>query len=98
MGDPGPGLTPPSHYFFFGPRGTGKSTWLKQRYPDALWIDLLAPDVQRELAARPEGLRRRLALSYVALYLREEVQMEGIVRNIGAFARFLSRAWEWRRA
>jgi predicted AAA+ superfamily ATPase len=27
--------------------------------------------------------------AYVSLYLREEVQMEGIVRNIGSFARFL---------
>jgi predicted AAA+ superfamily ATPase len=27
--------------------------------------------------------------AYVALYLREEVQMEGLVRNIGAFSRFL---------
>jgi predicted AAA+ superfamily ATPase len=27
--------------------------------------------------------------SYVALYLKEEVQMEGLVRNIGAFSRFL---------
>jgi predicted AAA+ superfamily ATPase len=27
--------------------------------------------------------------SYVALYLREEVQMEGLVRNIGNFSRFL---------
>lgn len=27
--------------------------------------------------------------AYSALYLREEVQMEGLVRNIGAFARFL---------
>ena len=27
--------------------------------------------------------------SYVALYLREEVQMEGLVRNIGAFNRFM---------
>jgi uncharacterized protein len=27
--------------------------------------------------------------SYAALYLREEVQMEGLVRNIGNFARFL---------
>lgn len=26
---------------------------------------------------------------YAALYLREEVQMEGLVRNVGAFARFL---------
>jgi len=27
--------------------------------------------------------------SYAALYLREEVQMEGLVRNIGSFSRFL---------
>jgi len=27
--------------------------------------------------------------SYAALYLREEVQMEGLVRNIGNFSRFL---------
>ncbi len=27
--------------------------------------------------------------SYVALYLREEVQLEGLVRNVGSFARFL---------
>lgn len=27
--------------------------------------------------------------SYIALYLREEVQMEGLVRNIGNFSRFL---------
>jgi len=27
--------------------------------------------------------------AYAALYLREEVQMEGLVRNIGAFSRFL---------
>ena len=32
---------------------------------------------------------RETLASYVALYLREEVQMEGIVRNIGAFSRFL---------
>ena len=27
--------------------------------------------------------------SYVSLYLREEVQVEGLVRNIGSFSRFL---------
>lgn len=32
---------------------------------------------------------RETLASYVALYLREEVQMEGIVRNISAFSRFL---------
>lgn len=173
-------------FFLFGPRGTGKSTWLKQHYPDAVMIDLLAPEVFRLYSAKPERLREiadgaegkiiiiyeiqkipelldvvhdlienRMGLqfiltgssarklkrtgvdllagraiittmhpfmaselkesfslveslqiglvplitsspkpaetlaSYVALYLREEVQMEGIVRNIGAFNRFL---------
>jgi predicted AAA+ superfamily ATPase len=44
-------------FFLFGPRGTGKSTWLRQNAPDALFIDLLEPDVARELTARPERLR-----------------------------------------
>jgi predicted AAA+ superfamily ATPase len=30
--------------------------------------------------------------SYLSLYLQEEVQMEGLVRNIGAFSRFLESA------
>ena len=178
---------PPDSYFLFGPRGTGKSTWLRQAYPDALWVDLLQPERHRQLSARPERLRELIAGSpgrevcvidevqkapelldvvhdliergdgprfvltgssarklkrsgvdllagrallrslhpfmaaemgdrfdldralrlglvplvwdatdpaatlkaYVGLYLREEVQMEGAVRQIGAFARFL---------
>lgn len=47
---------PGQSFFLFGPRGTGKSTWLRQALPDALFIDLLQPDVARELAARPERL------------------------------------------
>ena len=46
-----------SSYFLFGPRGTGKSTWLRAQNKDALWIDLLQPDVHRHYAARPERLR-----------------------------------------
>ncbi|MBI4230792.1 MAG: ATP-binding protein [Planctomycetes bacterium] len=50
-------LTSPSGSFFlFGPRGTGKSTWLRSRFPDSTVVDLLAPDAQRRLAARPEAL------------------------------------------
>lgn len=48
---------PRQSFFLFGPRGTGKSTWLRATLPDALIIDLLQPDVVRELAARPERLR-----------------------------------------
>lgn len=51
-------IEPPRQSFFlFGPRGTGKSTWLRQTLPDALVVDLLQPDVARELTARPERLR-----------------------------------------
>ncbi|MCF6289537.1 MAG: AAA family ATPase [Desulfobacterales bacterium] len=177
---------PQQSYFLFGPRGTGKSTWLKQHYKSSEMIDLLSPEVFRVYSASPERLRevvrgaksktiiidevqkipelldvvhqlieegsgrqfiltgssarklkrtgvdllagraiiktmhpfmaaeigksfsltdslqiglvplithsaspRETLDSYVALYLKEEVQMEGAVRNIGAFSRFL---------
>lgn len=32
---------PDRSYFLFGPRGTGKSTWLKSHYKDAYFVDLL---------------------------------------------------------
>lgn len=47
--------------FVFGPRGTGKSTWLRKRIPDALFVDLLEPSTHRSLSARPERLRELLA-------------------------------------
>ncbi|HFC97596.1 MAG TPA: ATP-binding protein [Thermosulfurimonas dismutans] len=177
---------PSGSFFLFGPRGTGKSTWLRQNIRADLYLDLLDPETYRELAAHPEfllyqaealpsgatvvideiqklpslldvvhlliekkGLRfilsgssarklkragvdllagratvyylhpfmagelaeefsleRALSLgmiplvlassspeetlrSYVSLYIKEEVQAEALVRNIGAFGRFL---------
>ena len=47
--------------FLLGPRGTGKSTWLRDRLPDALYLDLLEPALHRSLSARPERLRELLA-------------------------------------
>lgn len=174
-------------FFLFGPRGTGKSTWIHAHLPDALLVDLLAPETYRLYASRPERLRALIAghpaqdtviidevqklpelldvvhqlveqprplrfvltgssarklkrtgvdllagravlktmhpfmaaelgaafdleralrfglvplvvgaaspaevlAAYAALYLREEVQLEGLVRNVGNFARFL---------
>jgi len=174
-------------FFLFGPRGTGKSTWIGMVFKDPLIINLLEPDTFRRFAARPETLldlvrgmsklkpviidevqkvpeildaihqlleeKRGLQFvltgssarklnrtgsdllagravmktmhpfmatelekhfnlekalhngllpvifasstpkeslrSYTALYLKEEVQLEGFVRNIGSFARFL---------
>ena len=48
---------PNKSFFLFGPRGTGKSTWLRHELPDAVFVDLLKPEVYRELQARPERLR-----------------------------------------
>lgn len=33
--------TPSQSIFLFGPRGTGKSTWIRERFPDAPTYDLL---------------------------------------------------------
>lgn len=181
---------PRGSFFLFGPRGTGKSTWVRESLSGAHWVDLLEPETFRLYSARPERLaelveaqparsvfvidevqrlpellgsvhalieaRRgvRFVLtgssarklkrtgvdllagraahramhpfmaaelgsrfdlgealrlgtvplvlgapdpeqalrSYAALYVREEVQMEGLVRNVGAFSRFLEAA------
>jgi predicted AAA+ superfamily ATPase len=179
--------TPKASFFLFGPRGTGKSTFVHQHFKNAIYIDLLDPERVRSFSAMPERLKEvidgqpesslividevqrvpellsvvhslietkkgwtfvltgssarklkrtgidllggrallytmhpfmagelgrhfnfdrallhgllpvvvasenpiEVLRSYAALYLREEVQMEGLIRNIGNFSRFL---------
>lgn len=52
---------PVGGFFLFGPRGTGKSTWLRERHAGGVWVDLLDPVAQREFLARPERLRELVA-------------------------------------
>lgn len=47
---------PTRSFFLFGPRGTGKSTWLKQQMPAAIWFDLLDTSLQLELLETPHHL------------------------------------------
>lgn len=50
-------LKPPSRSFFlFGPRGTGKSTWLKRAFPKAVHLDLLDASLALELTRDPHRL------------------------------------------
>ena len=51
---------PHGSFFLFGPRGTGKTTWLRSVLPRALVVDLLDPAEYRRLSARPERLRERV--------------------------------------
>jgi uncharacterized protein len=43
-------------YFLFGPRGTGKSTWVEAMLPDALHVDLLNEATYLELLGHGERL------------------------------------------
>jgi len=47
---------PDQSYFLLGPRGTGKSTMVERRHPDAVFINLLVPTVRRQFLTRPERL------------------------------------------
>ena len=47
--------------FLFGPRGTGKTTWLRQVFGDVPTLDLLDAETYRSYAARPKRLREWLA-------------------------------------
>ena len=51
-------------FFLFGPRGTGKTTLLEQRFPDAVHLDLLDHALYLELLARPQRLRDLIPPGY----------------------------------
>ncbi len=59
--------------FLFGPRQTGKTTYLHERYPDARFVDLLDARTFRDLSARPELLRLSL-MPNVKLIVIDEIQ------------------------
>lgn len=47
-------------FFLWGARQTGKSTLLKQHYPEAVWFDLLLSEVYQRLVRNPEWLRQTI--------------------------------------
>lgn len=61
-------------FFIWGSRQAGKSTLLKECYPDAAWIDLLKSDVLRRYATHPEVLREELVRSGDRFVVVDEVQ------------------------
>jgi uncharacterized protein len=43
-------------FFLFGPRGTGKTTWIRATFPDAIYLDLLRAELYNDLLANPGRL------------------------------------------
>ena len=66
---------PERSFFLFGPRGTGKTTWLRQALPAALWFDLLRTQTFLDLSQRPESFRQQvLALHKGSWVVIDEIQ------------------------
>lgn len=60
--------------FLWGPRQTGKTTLLRDRFPSARRFDLLDTDLRAELAVRPALLRERLLAERPELVIIDEIQ------------------------
>ncbi len=66
---------PVDSFFIFGPRGTGKSTWLKKTFSDAYLVDLLDDKTFRDHIARPERIKQIVeANPRIRRYIIDEIQ------------------------
>lgn len=63
-----------SSIFLFGPRGTGKTSWLKKHLSDALYLDLLDFSTHSLLSAQPNRLETLIPPGYGNWVILDEVQ------------------------
>ena len=61
-------------FFLFGPRGTGKTTWLRHRLPEALFVNLLQSEYYNRLSANPGHLRQLIPPDHTGWTVIDEVQ------------------------
>jgi uncharacterized protein len=61
-------------FFLFGPRGTGKTTWVKQAFKDAVYIDLLESRLYNDLLADPQRLENLIPNNFNNWIIIDEVQ------------------------
>lgn len=67
-------LDAPHSVFLFGPRGTGKTSWLKATLPDATYIDLLEFNLYKELSADPSRLQKYIPNRFTGWIIIDEIQ------------------------
>lgn len=63
-----------SSIFLFGPRGTGKTSWIKANLPESLYIDLLDYGTFATLSAYPNRLKEMIPAGYSQFIVLDEVQ------------------------
>ena len=58
----------------FGPRGTGKTTWVKSTFPEAIYLDLLEAELYNDLLANPGRLESLIPKNFKSWVVIDEVQ------------------------
>ena len=61
-------------FFLFGPRGTGKTTWVKSAFPQAAYLDLLEAELFNDLLANPQRLENFIPKDFNDWIIIDEVQ------------------------
>jgi len=61
-------------FFLFGPRGTGKTTWTKATFPNAVYLDLLEAEIFNDLLPNPQRLENFIPKDFKGWVIIDEVQ------------------------
>lgn len=69
-------LHPPRRksFFLFGPRGTGKSTWVQSAFKGSVYLDLLESELYTLLLAAPQRLETLIPPAYKGWIVIDEIQ------------------------
>jgi len=69
-------LEPPKDksFFLFGPRGTGKTTWVKSKFTNAVYVDLLEAEIFNDLLANPQRLENFIPRDFNDWVIIDEIQ------------------------
>lgn len=61
-------------FFLFGPRGTGKTTWVKSKFTRAIYLDLLEAELFNDLLSNPQRLENFIPKNFNDWVIIDEVQ------------------------
>jgi len=61
-------------FFLFGPRATGKTTWVRTTFPKALYLDLLESELFTDLLTHPARLENYIPKGFDNWIVLDEVQ------------------------
>lgn len=61
-------------FFLFGPRGTGKTTWVRSKFPRALYFDLLKAETYNFFLANPTRIEESIPDDFHDWIIIDEIQ------------------------